>query len=562
MLKIVQRRLPIGLPPEEAHRVQQNLQARFNSLLAGVRLEYLRRLGLESEPDRVFGPAENSILAAGEIFMPEPGTIFYMKYDRQSSCLEAGAISNKLDGDFSHFFAEVRDAVLDIHGATAEWEAAGPPPLEIENVRPADVRVSEKELEAAREFMADDSRRLLQKLSESDSILMNQLQKMGMPRAEQLIQHFDELELIRKDFAVLDKKTGQQILRVPSRETIEESAGKAFTFMVGGSPISADTVDEVISCTPFCRSLLKNDQWMLLLVLGCLHDLGIPSSAVQVSQMDGAPSQVFLNVNEQRFLLVLSSHKLTLDDSYLVSAQISAYDLSDVIIISAKKVSTLMRHHLRQTNANVNLYYVELAELEESVRSVLVQKQREFIKELLEPLAELTPVKIQDLVIRKMVPGAEEEAGAFPPAEVPMAAPFEPEGEELLPDFRPPRMEEPAMRSGPAAPPAVGSRAAAAPPPRLAFDPLPPPQADLPSPVEEAFPDIPGMYDEAPEPELPGLDEELPSVDLSSDLTPDLPTPGEALPDLPSPEDVVPQLKKQPQEVGRLSMPGKDDLGR
>lgn len=548
MLKIQQRRLPVELRPEEAHQVQQNLQARFNSLLAGVRLEYLRRLGLDAEPSTLFGPQQNSSLAAGEIFMPEPGTIFYIKYVREDKCLEAGAISNR-EGDFSNFFGEVRDCVLQIRRVDQDWESPrsqGPAP---EGARPADVEVSEKELEAAREFMNPASRELLARLASSESTLFKELKTADHPGVEDQLAHFEDLDLIRKDYAVIDKKTGQQILRVPNRASLEEASTK---FFIGGTPISEDTVDEVISCTPFCRSLLVNEQWLLFLLLGTLGSLGFDSGAVQVCQSENAPTRVFLNLDEQRFLVVLTNRRLTLDDAYLISAQVAAYGLTDVALVSTTRTSTLMRHHLENTNPDTTFSFIDtLDDLEERIRSVLLEKQRTYVRSLLDPLAELTPVKIQDLVIRKMLPDAGSDVQEVPP-DLPISEPFESSGQDVLPRFDPPPMEAPgqgpAARELPDLPPPPPAEPESRPRPELSLeDKLPPPP-----PMTEPEPEIPdpraasGLGEPPagrplPEPdlspELPSPDEPMPDDLQMEEIVPDLPSVEEMVPDIPSPVD-------------------------
>ncbi len=408
MLKILQRRLPVQLRPEEAYQVQQSLQARFNSLLAGVRLEYLRRLGLSSEPAGMVGPPEGSSLAAGELFMPEPGTIFYVKYPRQGEGFEAGAISRQRDADFGHFFSEVKEAVLEVHGSAGEWQAVGGTgDLQVEEARPADINVSQKEMEASREIMNERSKALLELLARGESMLFKQLEESNRKDAAALLSTLEELDLVRKDYAVLDPESGQQILRVASRETIEEYSQKGFNWFVSGKSVSDMEVDEVLSCTPFCRGLLENDQWLLVILLGALKSLGFSNEDVQVCQQPNAPIQLFLSLNQQNFLVVLTNNKLTLDDSYLISAQVAAYGLTHVLVISNQKISRLMKHHLSQTNADVSFNFIDsLNELEETVQVVFLEKQRSYLKDVLAPISEMTPVKIEELVIEKMAPRA------------------------------------------------------------------------------------------------------------------------------------------------------------
>lgn len=446
MLKILQRRLPVQLRPEEAYQVQQSLQARFNSLLAGVRLEYLRRLGLSSEPAGMSGPPQGSSLAAGELFMPEPGTIFYIKYPRQGESFEAGAISRQRDAEFGHFFSEVKEAVLEVHGSAGEWQAVGGAgELQVEEARPADINVSQKEMEASREIMNERSKALLELLARGESMLFKQLEEGNRKDAAALLSTLEELDLVRKDYAVLDPESGQQILRVASRETIEEYSQKGFNWFVSGKSVSDMEVDEVLSCTPFCRGLLENDQWLLVILLGALKSLGFSNEDVQVCQQPNAPIQLFLSLNHQNFLVVLTNNKLTLDDSYLISAQVAAYGLSHVLVISNQKISRLMKHHLIQTNADVSFNFIDsLNELEETVQTVFLEKQRAYLKDVLAPISEMTPVKIEELVIEKMAPRAE----ALPPAEEvvpPAATSF---GADMFDTAEP----EPAPRSAPSAP--------------------------------------------------------------------------------------------------------------
>jgi len=406
MLQIFQRRLGAKLRPEQAQQVQAQLQARFNSLLAGVRLEYLRRLGVDHNEEAAFRGNSSSTLMAGEIFLPEPGTVFFVKIPRDADYLEAGGVSTQTNLQPDDFLSEVRDAVLQVVGKAGEWEDTDSHQgSEPEEARVASLEVSEKELEAAQEFLKPSSLELLKQLDQTDSL---PLRKLKFPAGDpsRLLQHLEDLDLLRKDYAVISKETGQQILKVASRASLEES--KFF---------SAENVDEVISCTPFCQGLLQNDQWLLILVLAQLREMGLGDfgDQVLVSQLDGAPTQVFLGLNQQRFMLVLSNRRLSLDDSYVISAQLSACNLEEVVLISTQRVSTLMKHHLDSTNPKVKFHFIDgLKELQDKLRQVIVEKQRAYLRSVLDPLSELTPVRVPELVVAKMapVPPAEKEEAA------------------------------------------------------------------------------------------------------------------------------------------------------
>lgn len=487
MLQILHRQLPARLTAAEAQRLQHSLQSHFPSLLAGVRLEYLRRLGLEDEPTRVFGLQENSRLLGGEVFPLEPGTIAYLKVSKDDGAIEAGVVSNQTHVDSTRFFSVVQKATQDVTGRQTDWQSSADTGQgEPEDARPVSLEVSEKELEAAGEFLNPTSKDLLHQLYSVDSLPLSKI-KGGNNFGSQL-QHLEDLDLVRKDYALLSKETGQQILKVASRESLETS-----TFF------SAENVDEVLSCTPFCRSLMENDQWLLILVLGQLRQLGFggDQARIQVVQQEHVPTQVFVRIHEQRFLLVLTHQKLTIDESYLVSAQINACQLEDVILVSTQRVSNLMRSHLKSTNPGIHFHFIDgISQLPERLNEVFTEKQRTCLKGLLESLSDLTPVKLHDLIVRKLVPIPVDEAGDPSMSYI----------SEALPEFTPPlqqdyHLPEPSFPAPSTAPVERHE------PPPLDFSPeMPKFEADFPEqelevpsyPVADRMPPVPLPVDDFP----------------------------------------------------------------
>lgn len=562
MLKIIHKSTSAKLDGKSARSFQSQLQGRFNSLLSGVRLEYARRLGLDDAdllPEPVNSEGEVEL---GEIFLTQPGTVCFVRYKPGDSLLEASAISNNKDADLDAFFQEVKGC-LDASGvAHKEWENAGKESAIPDDAEPVSTEVSEKELEAARELMNPNSRKLLKQLASQESILVREIDTNGVKELFRALQHFEDLELIRKDYAVIDQKTGQQILRVPSRASLEEASQK---FFIGGTAISNDNVDEVISCTPFCRSLMQNDQWLLLLLLGTIHEMELGADAVYVCRSEDGPSRVYLQTSQQRFLIVLSNRRLTLDDAYLVGAQVAAYQLSDIIVVSTDRTSTLMRHHLKQTNDEGNFAFVDsLSDLGSSLKSILLERQREYLREVLDPLAELTPVKVQELIIKKMVPDygqadeesePEVEAEEAPPEPLSLASDedelhqepeespnpaslladsFESPAPGVLPAFE--QSEQPSEQSRPAPRTESNSNAIQidipeedepvtvrpSEPPVTEEEPAPPADPAPQSTAEPSYPEIsdPPQTEEEPESDSSGMMVDLPQAE---ELIPELP---------------------------------------
>lgn len=542
MLRIIKKSTPVKLDAHSARSFQSQLQGRFNSLLAGVRLEYARRLGLDDQ-DLLPAPTnEAGVVQLGEIFLTQPGTVCYVRYDGGQETLEASAISNSKEANLDEFFREVVTCLTNAGVKSKGWSEADGDSSIPEDAEPASTDVSEKELEAASELMKPESRNLLEQLASSESILVREIDTSGVRDLFRQLQHFEDLELIRKDYAVIDQKTGQQILRVPSRASLEEASQK---FFIGGTAISNDNVDEVISCTPFCRHLLANDMWLLLLLLGTLKGLDLGPDSVFVCRSEGAPSRVYLQTSRQKFLLVLNNRRLSLDDAYLIGAQVAAYDLKDIIVVSTDRTSTLMRHHLRQTNPEASFAFVDaLSDLDTQLRSILLERQRSYLREILDPLAALTPVRVQDLIVRKMVPSeAREEEESAPeesveePASDQNSYPDDDQDEEDR-DTSPARLIADSFEApAPDVLPVFASERAPTAKPSLGIQiEMPPlneePEESFPTP-ELAVPDMPSIS-EAPRTEDEPESRISASLPLSTLDLPDLPEAEELIPDLPA----------------------------
>lgn len=428
MLKIIQKRLSTELTEEEASHLQQSLQTRYNSLLYKIRLEYLNRLGLEPDAYKFTAPPAGCPLAIGELFMPEPGTILYLKSLRGEKVIEAGVVTTASDRDFEEFFDSVRDVLGEMRSEVPSWTMPdGYTKFAVEDATAGNVNIEAKRMTAARALMDPEARDLLEKIRAAGSIFLNKIESTDRKATETCIHRFEELQLVKMDYAVLCRKTGQQILRVDDRRTIDESSQKAFKCFICGNQIADEVVEEILACTESGNELLKNQEWLLVLVQGILGALGISNDSLQVHNQPGSPMQLFLSLNGQRYILILCTTPIDLDQAYLIGAHISAYNLNQAVIISAARVSTLMRHHLQQTNPNASFHFIDdLNNLDAKLKDTLFNEQRIFLQNQLKDLDSVTPVNIPALVLRKMLPEATdtEKPAATPAAAAPAVAPI------------------------------------------------------------------------------------------------------------------------------------------
>lgn len=444
MLKIVQKQLAIELTEEDAAHVQQSLQTRYNSLLYRVRIEYLNRLGLDLDSYKLTAPPADSKLLVGELCMPEPGTVFYIKSVRGEKLLKAGVISTDSARDSEEYFNEIRDVVREVREDVAPWTLAeGHLPLHVEDAAVDNEAVSAEQITAAKAIMDKESRNLLEKIREAGSIFLNKIETNDRQDTENRIHAFKELHLLNMDYAVLCRRTGQQILRVADKATLDESSQKAFKCFICGSQLSDEVIEEVLACTDACNDLLKDQNWILVLVRGILAELGIHHESLQIYRGNNLPLQIFLSLNGLRYLFVLCTKPLDLDQACLISAHLTAYHLDNAVIISTERISSIMRHHLVNTNSATAFHFIDdLTNLDDKLQRTLIDQQRAYLGAQLADISDMTPVDVSGLVLHRMIP-----APAAPVVEAPVVETSAPE--VAAPVVEAPVVEVPVVEAAP-----------------------------------------------------------------------------------------------------------------
>ena len=245
----------------------------------------------------------------------------------------------------------------------------------------------------------------MEQIKDAGSIFLNKIECPDRDLLERRIHNFKDLGLLNMDYAVLCHRTGQQILRVADKATIDESSQKAFKCFICGSPLSDEIIEEVLACTDSGVNMLSDRTWLLILVRGILAELSIPGSAMKIYRSQDLPVQIFLSVNGLRYLLVLCTEPMTLDQAYLVGAHLAAYKLDSAIIISTEKITTLMRSHLEQTNPQAKFEFLDrMEDLSARLQRIIIDQQRDFLSKQLEDMVSLTKVDISPLVLQRMLP--------------------------------------------------------------------------------------------------------------------------------------------------------------
>ncbi|MHB2021374.1 MAG: hypothetical protein ACYCW6_30950 [Candidatus Xenobia bacterium] len=416
MLKIFRQQLGVQLTPEQFRELSINLSHRFPPLISGIKREYWKKIGLPGGTEDIWinslpGADEQSLMA-GEIYLIDPDTLLYFKAPRPKAVLEAGIITRKDPASYADFFSTIKDQLRElIPEFPGEWQPVGrnglATPMDEGTVLPR-LHPSRQEVESAEELEGDMTRELLSHILQKGQCFLGKLvENRDKATTERMVARFDRLGMITRDYAVLCSKTGQQILRVASREAIEDPSHKTFKCFICGKSISEETVDEIITASDYGRRLLESDYWLLVRVVGAMQRLGISEDDITIRQ-DDSLHNLFVTINQEAYLYVLANRKLGLPDANIVSAHVAAFELDHVVLVSNEKVPGLLRHHLERTNSSCDFSVVDsLKGLEDRFESILKEKEKRVLRDTLDSFATLTPVPIQDLIMARVAPDAQ-----------------------------------------------------------------------------------------------------------------------------------------------------------
>jgi hypothetical protein len=530
MMKIKQKRISVQFTRESLQVCQRNILQKFNPLIASMKREYWNRISLpSSEVDNWLAEEimnQNAPTVVGDLLMTDPDTLIYYKFEQAQNQLEAGIITRGETQNLAPFCAQLLEIVESSNMvANGEWQDLSFPSDVIESVRDVSkvIQPAPQEVQAAGFLEEEMARRFLERIKGAEATSLYKLvDSRELPKLGPIVDKLEKMGLLTKDFVVICSKTGQPILKVSSRSAIEESSTEANKCFICGNPLSKETIDEIVYCSDFGKKLVENSYWFPIRLLSSLEQFGIPNDQVYVQVSESDLINLFMILNEQSYLFVLCNRKLTIDDAYYINAYVSAYSVNHTLIICTEKPTAIMKKHIENNNKDTAITFIDsLRNFDNTISLALIEREKTYISKMLEAFTPLTPIKIQDLVMRRVgrvklpagpqirprerTVAAEQSLPPAPAAREPVSKPSaegamqRPTHYGEVPQGRIPYAENHPART--AAPPqeAASIRPSAPPPPSVPPPPVPEaPPAARPAPPPEAPAVRPAAPPEAP----------------------------------------------------------------
>jgi len=406
MLRIERRRLEISCAARTAGTLAAALDAEFPLVIEGLRHEYLKRLfpTLRDQAVTPHAPAADSPLLDGDLSLAAPGVLLFYRIPREAKFIEAGFISREdSPASFDAFCTAIEHWAAGL-GVVGTWEMIDPAGAALADLDQDALQISRDTVEnRAAEVLEDpEARAILSRIYSTENTLLNTLAgSFDSDTLERLCGRFAELGLITRDYVVLCRKSGQQILRVASRESIDETSQKGFKCFVCGNPLSQEQIDELLAGTEAGKHLLEADRWLTLRLAAVLKDLGLRADAVRIHPGREGFFLAFINFQHHLVLLGIAGRPLTLEDLYILNAHLHAGKIGRCAIISTHPLPALFRRHLAGEHPQTVFNFIEgLENLKVKLREMFKAAEQGTVKDLLEGFDSLTAMELEPSLAR------------------------------------------------------------------------------------------------------------------------------------------------------------------
>jgi hypothetical protein len=439
MMKIKQKKITAHFTTEALQICQKNILQKFTPLIASMKREYWNRISLpSSEVDGWLAGEivnEGAPSVVGDLLMTDPDTLIYYKFEKAQNQLEAGIITRGDTQNLSSFCSQLLE-IVESSKMTVEgtWEDLTFPSEVFNSIKDVSkvIQPTPQEVQAACFLEEELARKFLERIKGAEATSIYKLvDSKELPRLGPIIDKLEKMGLLTKDFVVICSKTGQPILKVSSRSAIEESSTDANKCFICGNPLSKETIDEIVYCSDFGKRLVENSYWFPIKLLSSLEQFGIPQDQIFVQVSENDLINLFVILNEQSYLFMLCNRKLTIDDAYYINAYISAYSVNHALLICTEPPTAIMKKHIENNNKDCIITFIDsLKNFDNTISLALMEREKAFISKILEVFTPLTPIKIQDLVMRRVgrvkpppAPQVRPRERAAAPEQAPVQAP-------------------------------------------------------------------------------------------------------------------------------------------
>lgn len=436
------RRVKNELPKEAIDRLPDllsGLSADFRPLLGPALAAQSSALGLDS--DHLFSTAGSGMTTRntlfGEVYGVSGGVVAVHAWHEQARRYLGVAPETPRKGTVTAFSAgaEGVEEALDEVVALLERD----PEVEFEDFAFQSQRFKElkeegmtspqapstAEVAGARILSDPAARRTALAIASSGGLMVRDLprhlQAEERDRAEEIELSLQEGDLVSSDLMIVCSKTGEQVLRAPDQEALDQAAAAGVRCACGAT-VEKERTEEALSLTGLGRHLLDGSWWMTVLLMEELGRLGIGRNAMLVEQIaDGDEVDCFADVSGALVIFELKDKEFSLGNAYSFGSKFAIHKPAYAVVVTTANVGNDAKEHFKKAfsagddrlsrEAETRIEYVEGLDqlqggLDEIVGSIFGGDAEMLLREIL-PGASADPSAVVQAINEKNRPSAE-----------------------------------------------------------------------------------------------------------------------------------------------------------
>lgn len=394
------------------------LAAEFKPMIYSIKYEYWKKLSLKEggfedwflENLKTYDTAQ----PIGDLIFSEDSILYY-KFRFSNNSIEIGSISKNDREEISQFSDRLTSILQKLNFEFVDdWknEEYSKELYDSISTISTHLNLTDRDIEGGKLLENEATRRILEKILENNGASINKIVSPDdSASAIPTIELFENQGIITKDFVVLCSKTGQPILKVPSRTVLEETPQGNNKCFICGNPLSKETIDETISCSEFGISLLKDDYWFQVRMYTILTGLGCKGEELHFWHDNKKIIYIFSIINSQPCMFVLCNKKLEIEDMYRINIYTSAYSIENLLIISTDKIPLIFKSYMEDKNKGktYTAFIESLVSLDEAVELFLINRSHSYVVNLLNSYVATTPIDINSLVSEAFIDTSDVE---------------------------------------------------------------------------------------------------------------------------------------------------------
>lgn len=390
----------------------REISAHYQPILYSIRKEYRKRLGLPEETndkwwDEITSEKIEDEGIFGDVILNKNKDILFYKIELYEKYIQIGFIGNNDIDEFNSFFDYISKTAEKHFGKQINWieNQYDPETRHVIEEQSTICNPTEEENELSITLEDEKTREFLMKIKDITSASITKIfPKDELSSLAPIVDMFEKRQVITKDFVVLCSKTGQPILKVSSKNALEEAPQGANKCFICGNPLSKETIDEIVSCSSTGKKFIEHGYWLQVRILHALEKAGIKSDQVRLWVSDNDIIYMFAVINGQSFLFVLADDKVTIEDIYKIKLYVESYSIDNILLISTKNIPLVIKKYIENSSTeDVSFNFIEsLNSIDDTIELFIIERCSAYISKLLSSFITFTPVKINELVIESI----------------------------------------------------------------------------------------------------------------------------------------------------------------